>query len=608
MNRHTIITILGCCLLLLSASPSYAQDEALTKARVHMLSEEYKEAESIYKKLYRKNPLNKEVYSEYFQLLLKTKDYKRAEKLVTEQLTIRPNYSLTTIDLGILYKEQGKKKKARELFEQAITELSGDDLLTQEVANTFLAMKENELALKTYERGKEMLHNNYIYSGPMARLYAEAGDIEKAVYTTIDAGSGYYNGGIQEVKASIMDLLEDDRKKMVRAQKALIKRINEQPDNLDYSEILVWLYTQKEDWEGAYIQIKALDLRLKDGGERILNFARYAVKEKEYAYARKAYEEVIAKGEDYSFHTSVKNEYLLMQFKMLQENPEYTAADTKILSEQYASFLEENPLYKAQLISLDYAKLLAQYIDSVSKGIAVLEEAIAQPNASRQFIALAKLQLGDYKILVGEIWEASLLYSQVDKAFREDMQGEEARFRNAKLAYYRGDFEWAETQLSVLKASTTELIANDAMYLSVLITENIPPDSNYVPLRRFAYADLLQFQNKDDEAAALLDSISTTYPEHPLKDDILMQRANIAQKHKKYQDALGYLTTIYEQHGDDVLGDDALFKMADMYENKLNNKDKAAELYEQLILQYPGSTYIQTARDKVKEMELNQSS
>ncbi|EDO29284.1 predicted protein, partial [Nematostella vectensis] len=152
MNRHTIITILGCCLLLLSASPSYAQDEALTKARVHMLSEEYKEAESIYKKLYRKNPLNKEVYSEYFQLLLKTKDYKRAEKLVTEQLTIRPNYSLTTIDLGILYKEQGKKKKARELFEQAITELSGDDLLTQEVANTFLAMKENELALKTYER------------------------------------------------------------------------------------------------------------------------------------------------------------------------------------------------------------------------------------------------------------------------------------------------------------------------------------------------------------------------------------------------------------------------------------------------------------------------
>ncbi|MEZ5017971.1 MAG: tetratricopeptide repeat protein [Flavipsychrobacter sp.] len=587
---------------------SVAQEEALTKARIHVLSQEYKEAESIYKKLYKKNPLNKEIYTEYFQLLLKTKEYKRAEKLVTEQLTIRPNHSLTTIDLGLLYKAQGKKKKAEELFEQAITELTGDDLLTQEVAKAFLAIKEKELALKTYERGKEMLHNNYIYSGPIARLYAEAGDMEKAVYTIIDAGSGYYSGGIQEVKASIMDLLEDDRKKIVKAQKAIIKKINEQPDNLDYSEILVWLYTQKEDWEGAYIQIKALDLRLKDGGERILNFARYAVKEKEYEYARKAYEEVISRGEDYSFHTSVKNEYLLMQFKMLEENPDYTEEDTKQLSAQYASFLQENPLYIAQLISLDYAKLLAQYIDSVHKAIQILEEAIEHPNSSRQFKALAKLQLGDYKILVDEIWEASLLYSQVDKAFREDMQGEEARFRNAKLAYYRGDFEWAETQLSVLKASTTELIANDALYLSVLITENIPPDSNYVPLRRFAYADLLQFQNKDEEAAALLDSINTAFPDHPLKDDILMQRANIAQKHRQYKEALEYLTTIYEQHGDDVLGDDALFKMADLYENKLDNKTKAAELYEQLILQYPGSTYVQTARDKVKQIAPNKSS
>src|SRR5690606_21283346 len=176
----------------------------------------------------------------------------------------------------------------------------------------------------------------------------------------------------------------------------------------------------------------------------------------------------------------------------------------------------------------------------------------------KDFVGEAKLQLGDYYILDGKIWDASLIYSQVDKDFREDHLGEEARFRNAKLAYYRGDFKWAQTQLSVLKASTSELIANDALYLSVLITENIPPDSNLIPLERFAYADLLLFQNKDSEAASLLDSISRAFPEHPLKDDILMLHSQIAVKHKDYPKALNYLKEVFEKYDKDVLADDAL--------------------------------------------------
>ncbi len=597
-----LVPVLLMGVLLLCSNTSFAQKGQLDKAKLHVLSKEYKEAEKIYKKLYRKNPVDQEIYNGYFELLLETKDYKKAEKLIAEQMAIRPNYSLNTIDLGVLFQKQGKKKKAKELYERAVTELSGDDILTQQVAERFLAMGEKELALSTYIRGRDMLHNNYIYSAPIAKLYAENGEIEEAVYTIIDAGSGYYNGGIKEIKASLMDLLGDNRKKQVKAQKAVIKRINEHPDNLDYSEILVWLYTQKGDWDGAYMQIEALDLRLKDGGERILSFARYAVKEKQYAHAIKGYEEVMSRGDDYSFYTSVVNEYLSVKFNILQEQPDYTQEEALALKNEYQEFLIKNPLYKAQLVSLDFAKLLAQYLDSVDKSVSVLEEAIEQPNASRLFVAQGKLQLGDYYILQGRIWEASLLYSQVDKDFREDMQGEEARFRNAKLAYYRGDFEWAEDQLSVLKASTTELIANDALYLSVLITENVTADSNYVPLERFAKADLLQFQNKDKEASALLDSISTHFPKHPLKDDILMQRASIAQKHKQYKEAITYLTQVYEEHGDDVLGDDALFKMATLHETQFNDTKKAGELYEQLILQYPGSTYVQTARIKVKEL------
>ena len=161
--------------------------------------------------------------------------------------------------------------------------------------------------------------------------------------------------------------------------------------------------------------------------------------------------------------------------------------------------------------------------------------------------------------------------------------------------------DWAQKQLSVLKASTTELIANDALYLSVQITENVE-DSNYYPLSRFAAADLLLFCNKDKEAEALLDSISVAFPKHPLCDDILMMHARIAEKHHDFVKALSYLKTIYEQYGKDVLGDDAVFHMAEIFQQDLHNNEQAKHFYEQLILDYPGSTFVQTARQRLREL------
>lgn len=584
--------------------PSYAQDnDQLATARMYVLSEQYREAEIIYKSLYSKEPNNTDIYNEYFNVLLKLKQYDDAEKLVGRQLRSKPNHPALTIDMGRIYDAMGKSKKAKTYYEEAILGLNGEDLLTQQVANKFLDMGMSDYALKTYERARDMLRNNYLYSGPLSRLYAQQGDIEKAVYTLLEAGSGFYNGGTDEVKASLLDMLGDDRKKQVRAQKAILKKINEQPDNVDYSDILVWLYTQKGDWEGALMQVEALDLRYKSEGDRLLNFARYTVKEEQYTYALEAYDRVLARGNTYPYNKEVQNEVLRVRFSILQQNPSFTKEEVEKLAIDYDTFLVRNPQFYAISTAGDYAKLLAEYAGNAPKAIEVLNKALDEPNATKYFKGNIKLQLGDYNILIGKVWEASLLYSQVDKAFKEDALGEEARYRNAKLSYYMGDFDWAQTQLDILKASTSELIANDALFLSVLLTENTTPDSNFVPLKRFAYADLLLFQNKDDEAVALLDSIATVFPEHPLKDDIIMQRAAIAKKHRDYQKAIGYYEQVFKEHGDDVLADDALYKMASLYENELKDKDKAKHLYEELIIKYPGSTYTQEARKKVHDME-----
>jgi predicted Zn-dependent protease len=548
---------------------------------------------------YKREPGNMDIYANYLNALLAAKNYKEAESLIGIQQRYT-NTPLIVIDLGRIYEAAGKGKKAEEQYERALTAINGDDVLTAQLSRAFTEAGRDDYTIKAYEAHRNLLHSTYLYSGPLARLYAKTGATDKAIDALLD-GAPYQQGGVEEVKANMLELLGTDAKKLQIAQKALIKRINAQPENIFYSELLTWLYTQKDDWEGALIQMIAIDERNREAGNRLLQFAQTALKQNQYEIALKSLDAIIEKGEATPLYPSAMLAKLNVQLQQLEDAPVYNKADAARLAISYDALFVKYPQLTTTDVAGDYARLEAQYNDNPKKAISFLKAAIAQPGASRAFAGRSKLQLGDYQILTGQVWEASLTYSQVDKDFREDMLGEEARFRNAKLAYYRGDFEWAQGQLSVLKASTSELIANDALSLSVLITENMP-DSNNKPMLAFARADLLLFQNKTDEAVRLLDSVATAYPKHTLNDDLLMSRSAIAMKRRDYAAALSYLNRVVKEYGKDVLADDALFKTADIYERYLKQPTEAQKYFEQLIIDYPGSTYVQIARQRLQKL------
>jgi tetratricopeptide (TPR) repeat protein len=563
------------------------------QAQLYVDNNENEKAKDLFEDLIKQSPDNGDVYHAYYDFLFKIKDWKHAEHLVEHQIK-KSNYApLLHIDLGRVYQKQGKEKKANEQFDIVVQSMSGDDMFTTRIANSFEEDSLDVWAIKTYEHGIEMTHNVFFYGTPLAKLYAKTGDMDKAVNALLNIGQVQIPG-VEDTKATLLQLMGNDKQKLQLTQKALIKKINEQPDNVWFIDLLTWVYTQKNDWVGALTQIEALDARKKDGGQMLLNFARTATTEKKYETATHALDILLEKGKEHA-----KAEKLKVGIAKIKNNPEFKQSEVDSLEKDFEGYFQEFPQSFATETLIDYAMLEATYAGKTQNAIALLEKALLQGNARKDFIGSAKLQLGDYYILVGKIWDASLLYSQVDKAFREDMQGEEARFRNARLSYYEGDFEWAQGQLMVLKASTSELIANDALYLSVLITENIPPDSNMVPLKRFAYADLLMFQNKDKEAAQLLDSISKAYPKHPLQDDIYMQLAKLSIKHKDYNTALDWLKKIMDEYKSDVLADDAVFLTAQIYEQYLKQSDKAKYFYESVLVDYPGSTFGQAARERL---------
>ncbi|HTN16570.1 MAG TPA: tetratricopeptide repeat protein [Chitinophagaceae bacterium] len=573
------------------------------EARSFLDRKEYQKAALLYKDLYTADPANNDVYQEYLLTLLALKDFKTAEAVAKKQLQRAPNNPLYSVALGNVYREDKKEKKAEELFAHALTYINGDDVLTQQMAGTFSSSGNEVWAIKTYERAIQVTQNPALYSAPLARLYNRAGDVEKAINITIEGQKNMPQmRGDETIESSLLEIIGNDAEKQRKAQSAIIKLVNEQPENYLYTYLLTWIFSVQDNWDKALIQVQALERRNADKGRLLMDFAANAAHKQQYEVAGKAYATVISYGNTHPRYRQAREGQLAMGLMQVEENPMIKKEDITALAKAYTDFFTDYPDAYSTVTANDYALLEAQYNGQVEKGIAILNQSIGQKAGNKQFIGNAKLQLGDYYIIDGQVWDAALLYAQVDKAFREDALGEEARFRNAKLSYYQNDFEQAQGQLSVLKASTSELIANDALFLSVLITENVPPDSNLVPLKRFAYADLLLFQNKDAAAESLLDSIATAFPKNPLADDILLLKAKIAAKHKDFSRAIAYLKEIVERYGKDVLADDALFRIAEINRSVLKNKEDARRFYEQLIIDYPGSSFIQQARKELKTL------
>ena len=387
-------------------------------------------------------------------------------------------------------------------------------------------------------------------------------------------------------------------------QEKLFQRIQKGNNEILYTELLIWDYIQLKDFEGAFIQTKALDKRNKENGERVYELAETARLESEYDAAIDGFNYIISKGDSYPYYFSSKNGILNCRKEKIFKTNSYTIEDINQLKASYLEFLNEYARkdIRAANATNDLSKLEAFYIHDVANAITLLEPIVEWPSLNLTEKSRFKLDLGDYYLISGDVWEATLLYSQVDKAMKDAPLGEEARYKNAKLAYYRGDFNFAQTQLNVLKAATSELVSNDAMKLSVFITSNLGLDSVVEPMMLFAEADLFVFQNKLSEAVLTLDTLDKTFPAHQLADDILFLKSDIALKKQNLNEAVKLLEEIRSNYSFDLLADDAIFKLAEIYQFDLKEPEKAKLCYEQIILNYKDSLYVNEARKRYRSL------
>jgi len=499
-------------------------------------SGEYEKAIEVYDKVMDRDPFS--VYNNYFKSLLALKRYDDAEKLARKMSKRMPTHLSYVADMGYVYQLSGDLSKAEETYQKALKALQPDQGQVLILANSYVMRQDWTHAIDVYEVGKKMLKGVYSFNFELAEVYYQKGDSQKMIDEYLNAVAE--NPMNQQNVLNILQARvgydpESGRSELLR--QSLLRRIQREPAQTVFSEMLIWLFVQQKDFESATAQAKALDKRLKEDGVRLMSIASMAAANQQYDVAIRDYQYVIEKGVDGPNYVQARMELLDVSNKKLTASNTYTKEDLLLLEKEYVTTLTE--LGKnARTVSLmrGLAHLRAFYLDQTDTAISNLDEALLVPNVSRQLQADCKLELGDILLFTGNVWDSDLLYAQVDKDFKNDPLGQEAKFRSARLDYFRGDFLWAQAQLDVLKSATSQLIANDALYLSLLISDNIGYDSTFDALNLYAKADLLKYRNKNKEALVVLDSLLLLYPDHSLIDETWFKKAEIMDVLRNWSD------------------------------------------------------------------------
>lgn len=586
-----IILSIGFC------SIAFGQNENL--AREYFRSGEYEQAAVLYKKIWIQKNYNEFYFDRYIESLLALEEYDESIKEIKNQLKRNQKDVHLYVLLGKVLERQGKIEQAEKEYQRSIKQLPKNANKVRSLANAFTRATKFEYALQAYQKGEALLDKTGEFSYHIAEIYRRLGDTPNMIHHYLLSTRKNVNQLASMKNFFSRRLTKEDYPFL---KEKLFENIQSDPDNVDFPELLEWVYVQEKDYKKALRQAKALDLRLEENGTRVFELGMIASNDSEFDTAIKAYQYIVdTKGVNSSYYLEARQELLSNKKRKVLKNPEYTQEDLIDLKQEYNSYLDQIGRNKqSAYIVAELANLEAYYMNDLESASKQLEEMIKYPGVNRFVKANGKINLADFYLMKGEIWESTLLYSQVDKEFKEDYLGEKARYRNAKLSYYNGDFQWAQKQFDLLKASTSKLISNDAIDISVFIMDNLGLDTTDVAISLYSQAELLTVQNKYDEAFVKLDSLAFAFPEHSLVDDIYYQKAKIYKKQRNYNKAIEMYQKIIENHPEEIRCDNSIFELAEMYELELGEVDKAQELYEKLFIDFSNSVFALEARKKYR--------
>lgn len=561
---------------------------------------EYDKAKDIYLKLY--NDYKQIVYfNQYIDCLVLDGDLSLAERSLRTYLRGNNSNWRAKVLLGNIYILGNEYDKADKYFVRFIREVPKTRRTVSEVASIMRSYGLEKYALQLYEDAAEIPEIDYQFYLERAYCYQSMLDFENATemyLRHLEKTPKQYDMVKNRIRVMMMYDMDGSINDIIRT--VLLANTQKYPDNIKFSELLMWFSLQMMDYDIALMQAEALDRRTGDRESDIFYIASIAEDNKEFEVASDAYNYIVNKHQDGVFYLKAAVALLNLEYlKAVEENindVKYYESLSKRIDQAFDNigfFQQTRPLMLAQ------AEILAYHLDRIDDAVSLLERGIALGGTNYEQ-SILKMRLADIYLYNDEIWEATLLYSQVDKAMKDDPLGHEARLKNARLRYYIGEFQWAVTVLDILKSATSKLVANDAMTLSLLIKDNLEYDT--VALRRIAKADYYIYQKKYDIAEKVLDSVCIYNPNEVSLPVVYYRKAQIAMTRQDYSMADSLFRKVYEGYAGSYIADEALMDDAEVLEKYLDRKDDAMRCYEMLMDTYTASVYVAQARKNYRRI------
>lgn len=580
-----------CLLIFLTISSfSFSQNDYLL-GESYYREGAYEKAIQVFKKLHSKSPFNTSYLSRLISCYQETEQFLEAEYFLKSKLKKNTQQGYLYVYLGYNYEQQQLKEFAKKNYTLALTSIDKNDSYGASIGRVFKGYNLLDNAILAYE--KVMAKNkNANYNFQIAQIYGEKGDLKKmfeSYIDLIDKNDRNINAVQRYIGTYITEDAENEANILFR--KTLLRKSASKPKDV-WNALLGWLFTKQKEYRKALVQEKALYQRNPTDLEAIFSLGKIAFEYKEYTSAKECFSFITQKTS--SNEEKIDAFLYITKISAATNNPK----TEKLFQSLFSKFGKNKLTIKLQVA---YADFLTFQENSPDKAKEILENALAFSH-SKFDKARIKLKLGDILVFTGKYNKALLYFSQIQTQLKNHELGQKARFKVAQTSYFKGDFPWAKAQLKVLKGATTQLIANDALALFLIITDNEPVDAIPSGLIQYSKAALLTFQNKTQQAIDTLNVIHKKFKGQPIEDEALFKQAKLFIKLNQFEAAIANYKKVISLNPEGILIDDAYYELAELYKIHLKNSEKASEYYQKIIFEHSSSIYLVDARKKYRKI------
>lgn len=555
---------------------------------------EFEKALVSYEELLKMQPGNSNYFQRVVECYQELEQFAKAEKTIQERMDkYRQNTLL--VELGYNFQLQKNESKATKYYKEAIDKIKTNASEVYGIAYLFERKVLVDYALLAYQTAIEK-EPKMSFNFQMALLYGQKGNTDLMIEMFL-AESFQNPQNLPVIQNQLSRFMSEDTNENFNnaLRKALLVQTQKTQD-IFWNDFLAWYYVQLKEYGKAFIQQKAIYKRNPQSFASIVNLAELAIEDKDSVAAKDILTFVLENTTNLDLLIQA-NSYLV-ELKIENATEKDFPAITKELDDLIKKF-GVSP-YTLSLLKLD-ANFSAFHLKDTEKAKQILKNAMEMPLNKYQLAEL-KMDLADILLFEEKFNQALIYYSQIENDLSGDVIGQEASLKTAKTSYYKSDFQWATHQLKVLKSASTQLIANDALDLFLLISDNTVEDSTQVALKQFARGDFLLYQNRKPEALLQFQLILKEHKEEEIEAVTLLRIGKIFEKQGDYLKALENYNEIITNHKDGIYVDEALYFSAEIYNLKLNDPEKAKPLYEEMIFKHEDSIYAVDSRKKYRQL------